>query len=409
VVGEGPGIYPAVYGVEASGTPLLVPRTPALAHATPTTDVVSLDWEDNTEADFSHYEVYRAIANGAFSLYEANQTTSDFVDNNVQSQIEYRYQIVAVDNDGYQSDPTAPVSAYAATFDGGILIVDEITYDALMPDEAGQLAWFDSLFGGVQYTSLRNDASGDAMSCMQAGRYSSVFWMDDDLSSKFIYDSDDSLRWYVQNPVNLLVEGWRTMTYWYQHADPGTMLYDYFGISSYTMNQAQDFAGATGLNGWPDIQVDLTNPFGNLPYIPIMTLRPGTVPIYSFDSNSDDPTFEGQPCAVMVNDGDQKRILLGFPLHHLTAGSAEALVAYAAAQFGEGPLVIVAGDLNNDGDCDPVDLSVMVDHMFSGGAPPVHANSADVNGDCTYDPVDLSYFVDFFFSGGLAPVMGCVE
>ncbi len=409
VVGDAPGGYPAVYGVEASGVPLLIPRTPMAARTDPGDHKIDLDWADNREADFSHYRIYRAEGMGAFVLYQDNVDLSAFTDDFVTPQTEYHYQISAVDTDGFESDPSPTISGYAATFDGGILVVDEIKDDAAMPSETGQASWIDSLFGDLNYRIIRNDTSGAALDRNQAGRYSSIFWLDDDLSAKLIGASEDSLKWYADNPGNLLVEGWRTMYFWGLEADPGTMYYDDFGISSFVLNSAQDFAGATGLNGWPDVVVDMSNPFGNLPYVPAMTLRAGAVPIYSFDSFSDNPAYEGEPCAVLYNDGEEKHILLGFPLYFLTEQSAINLVQYAAQLFGESVLVVVPGDMNGDMDVSPTDLSYLVDHLYAGGVAPAHPNAADVNGDCRFDPIDLAYFVDFFFNGGSPPQMGCVQ
>jgi len=72
---------------------------------------------------------------------------------------------------------------------------------------------------------------------------------------------------------------------------------------------------------------------------------------------------------------------------------------------GNGCCVGNRGDINGDSaDADPVDLSYLVDFLFSGGAAPVCNEEADLNGDLSpADPVDLSYLVDFLFSGGAAP------
>jgi len=64
----------------------------------------------------------------------------------------------------------------------------------------------------------------------------------------------------------------------------------------------------------------------------------------------------------------------------------------------------VCGDANGDGFADPVDLSYLVDFLFSGGPFPDPA--ADVNCDNAVDPVDLSFFVDWLFSGGIEPCQG---
>jgi len=63
------------------------------------------------------------------------------------------------------------------------------------------------------------------------------------------------------------------------------------------------------------------------------------------------------------------------------------------------------GDMNGDGsNADPVDLAYLVDHLFSGGEPPVCVTEADVNGDGDMaNPVDLAYLVDHLFAGGPSP------
>jgi len=52
----------------------------------------------------------------------------------------------------------------------------------------------------------------------------------------------------------------------------------------------------------------------------------------------------------------------------------------------------------------PIDLSFLVDFLFSGGVGPQCDDEGDYNADgAVADPVDLSYFVDFLYSGGVAP------
>ncbi len=73
------------------------------------------------------------------------------------------------------------------------------------------------------------------------------------------------------------------------------------------------------------------------------------------------------------------------------------------------PLAFTTGDVNNDGiAAGPVDLSYMVDWLFSGGAAPMPDDrSADLNCDGAANPIDLAYFVDYLFSGGAAPCDIC--
>jgi len=87
-------------------------------------------------------------------------------------------------------------------------------------------------------------------------------------------------------------------------------------------------------------------------------------------------------------------------------------VSQGTFSLGDGPVHLAfnyqPGDINGDWVADPVDLSAMVDFLFSGGTSarwPIWRG--DVNGDgAVVDPVDLSYFVDFLYSGGAKPRMG---
>jgi hypothetical protein len=65
------------------------------------------------------------------------------------------------------------------------------------------------------------------------------------------------------------------------------------------------------------------------------------------------------------------------------------------------------GDENGDGAVDVFDVIMLIDYVFSGGAPPNPASVADVNGDCVADVFDVIYLIDHVFSGGPAPVPGC--
>ena len=127
VVGDAPDGYPAIYAVEDSLTPLIIPRAPRLLVASPTLDAISLDWADSPEADLAAYRIYRSIEGMPFVLYRDGIATSTFTDTGVVGQTRYDYLITAVDHDGYESSNSESSGSWPATFDGGILIADEIT------------------------------------------------------------------------------------------------------------------------------------------------------------------------------------------------------------------------------------------------------------------------------------------
>jgi hypothetical protein len=411
VVGEAPDGYPAVYSVEGSETPLSVPRPPNSLTAEPGVGQISLDWGDNREADFAYYRLYRQFEGLNWILYQDNLQTSSFTDTAVLPQINHVYKVTAVDLDGNESDYSNEVSAYAATFDGGILVVDDITQEGGLPTQEAQEAYFDTIFGDTPFDIYRVETYDTALTRSAAGRYSSIFWFDDDFGTKVIGSSEDTLSWYAGFTDNLFVCGSETIRYWTPSPlSPGDLLYDEFGLSAYTVNNTFDFAGAVGQNGWPSIEVDTNNIFGgNLPLIPKLTPRAGATVIYTFDSFSDDPAFEGQPCGLLYQTAGGFRIILAFPLYHMNHSEVESLIAYAKAQFGETASVTQNGDVDGSGVVDFSDLVYMIDYFFRGGPPPVDMNAADVNASCSVNVVDASYLVAYLFLNGPEPQQGCVQ
>ena len=248
VVGTIPDGYPAVYAVEGSEYPYIVPRAPTQVAAEPELNSVAINWADNREADFHHYRIYRGIEDLALVMQADNVMTSEYQDNDVMGQIGYTYKIMAVDNDGYESDLSEPSYAIPATFDGGILVVDEIRQGGGMPTQPVQEAWISEVMATTPYNLIILEATGDRLSRNDAGQYSSIFWFDDDFSPKLINESNDTLAWYTDYETNLFLSGFRTIEYWHESpTSPGMLLYDEFGLHSYTVHAAFDFAVYTDL------------------------------------------------------------------------------------------------------------------------------------------------------------------
>ncbi len=69
----------------------------------------------------------------------------------------------------------------------------------------------------------------------------------------------------------------------------------------------------------------------------------------------------------------------------------------------------VPGDINSDLSINPVDVVLIVNFVYKGGAEPLVMNSADVNGDCAANPVDVVFMVNYVYKsiGTLLP--GCID
>ena len=84
------------------------PAVPTGLNASAGVNAVELSWERNTESDFKEYRVLRAEGDGPFTQIAAGLDAPLYSDTTVQSGKRYRYRIVAVDQLGNASEPSAP-------------------------------------------------------------------------------------------------------------------------------------------------------------------------------------------------------------------------------------------------------------------------------------------------------------
>jgi hypothetical protein len=74
---------------------------------------IELAWTRNTESDFKEYRVLRSDAGGPFVQIAAGLDAPEYSDRAVQSGKPYRYEVVAVDQNGNASAASAPVEMIA--------------------------------------------------------------------------------------------------------------------------------------------------------------------------------------------------------------------------------------------------------------------------------------------------------
>lgn len=412
-----PNGYPSLYVEENTAESYVEPRIPDVVDAAPDLNMVKLTWRANQEADLSHYRIFRRETEVApFELYQDNVTDTVFEDTGIVGQTYYRYRITAVDLDGFESPMAEEVVSAAATFDGGILVIDE-TKDAYgVPDEAGQEVYYRGVFGTIPIDLYRIPDEYSPISRSVIGQYSSVFYFDDEFPNfKYLWYNSDTVKWYTDYVDNVFISGFRTIEYWGQNPPygPGELIYDEFGVYNNTLVTAQEFAGAFGQNGWPNAVIDMGNPLGYLPYISTLEAGPGAQVIFTYDSQTDDPSLEGQPVGLLVDSPEGYRIVLAFPIYHLTQESAEAIIDYARTLFGEEAPPLSPGDINRNGSVNISDVTYLVSWLFGvpNGPAPEDMNLADVNANCSVNIADLTYMVEYLFGipQGPAPQMGCVN
>ncbi len=74
---------------------------------------IELAWTRNTESDFNEYRVLRSVEGGPFVEIARGLDAPVYSDHALQTGKHYRYEIVAVDQDGHVSAPSVPVEIIA--------------------------------------------------------------------------------------------------------------------------------------------------------------------------------------------------------------------------------------------------------------------------------------------------------
>lgn len=411
VLGENSQGHGPIYLPEDSGVSYVEPRAPRGFVVEPDSARIELTWRSNSELDLDHYKILRRESGGGWQILVPSLTDTFYVDYAVVGHTLYEYSVLAIDNLNNESDTTAVAGAVPATFDGGILFVEETAAGGLNPTELKQAAFYDSVFTGIVNTKQQIGPTNQYLSRSLAGQYSSVVWFDDDISSHLFVVSLDSMRWYLGFATSLMLAGFQSV-YWLSGnglQGPGDFVYDEFGITRVTENSALDFVGATGVNGWPNLSLKTGSPFnGVLPSVAVFETRPGATPIYNYDSQSNNPLYEGKTAGVIYSSTTGKRIALSFPIYYLTASSAQALMAKVAAEFGE-EVGRPFGDVNGNGIVNILDVVALISYLYKSGPAPNDLNYADPDGSCVINILDITYLIASIYKGGPAPVAGCVE
>ena len=395
----------------SSGSPHLFPRVPENFTAEPGLNMVVLNWQANIELDFSHYKILRTLDGIGYNweVLEDNYKDTFYVDSDVAAQNEYFYKLLAYDYDMNESDSTDMVRAFPATLDGGVLLVDETIPCGDIPGEALQIAFFYNVFD-TAFTTVKIDSTSDALRRSVAGQYNPVFWIDDDNCVQALISSVDTLDWFLGFETDFFLAGWRTIydltgtRYFFS----GNFYYDKLGLHYINECPLQDFIGATGQEGWPDLEVRPDAPnSGRMEDISIFEAAPGAEAIYRFISNTSHQYFDNKPVGIAYDTHYGKRVVLGFPLYFLTESSAQALIAKTFEYFAEES--VLYGDVNGDWITNIFDITYITSYLYLDGPPPIIMNNGDINGDCTINIFDVTYYISYLYLDGPEPVEGCVE
>ncbi|MCK4255319.1 T9SS type A sorting domain-containing protein [candidate division WOR-3 bacterium] len=321
------------------------PLPPQDVDASPSHMSIQLGWRDNWETDLIGYNVYRK--EGASGTYEMINDSiipeAGLIDTLIDSGVWYYYVVTAVDSDGLESEYSNPDSALPMSFDEGILLVDE-TWDG--PGNPGNPTdnmvdeFYRDLFSEINLDFDEWDVDSQGTPEISTiGRYSLIVWYADHYVQPLASNFVPSLTRYLDAGGKLWFIGWRPVldivgsgTYPFTFGD-GDFLFDYLGCDTAYESFSYEFIGASGLSGYPDIDIDtskIPSSWDGMMYIDVFS---GEDAVYSFQSLNQESEYQGRPCALRCINDDYKAIFFGFPLYFTNA--TQILVSKVLEDLGE--------------------------------------------------------------------------
>ncbi len=345
----------SIYKSELTGRPRVIPLAPAGLSAQTGYFQISLSWQANKEADFSHYNLYRSLTSGSgYDLLATGLKGLFYVDSTVQGGIWYHYRLTGVDTTGNESSMSDEVQMIAITLDQGILVIDEAGNSRGIPpfpsSDLQQDSFYSEVFSGYKASFYEYTTVAQKPGITVAGPYSTIVWLDDDfMKSNFVDNADyELIKDYIGYGGRFILFSWtglRSFKGLPRTFLPGSFVYDYLHITWANENVLNDFVEAASLDtsSYPDLEVDTSRAIvrelygwgGRLAYVNVFNLRSGATPLYTYDSYAGDTAFEGKVCGLKYAGLDYKLAFFGFPLFYMDKSEAKQIVSSLMRDFGE--------------------------------------------------------------------------
>lgn len=321
-----------------TGTPNLLPVTPAGFSDTPALHAVQLNWTANQELDLAGYRLYRGTAlEGPFTLATPDLITQTmYFDQSVADLQYYYYILTAVDQTNNESAPTGMIKTRAITLNQGILIVDETHNNpgntVFAPNDAVSDQFFDSVLHNFTRTQYDTETQ-DTLRLCDIGVYSSILWHGNDAGTlSYPFAVRDEIRKYIMNGGKVLVTSYfptkafdSNNNYPFTFSD-GNFLYDMFGIGHTAYQTSARFRYALPeTSGYPSLTVDSLKTVlplaGHIYNIESIGANASANDIYFYGSDyantESQGSMNGMAVGVYFNQGCGKSVVLSFPLYNM--------------------------------------------------------------------------------------------
>ncbi len=110
--------------VEAQMPDVTSPETPLIKNAYAEGNTISIEWVANVEPDLACYMLYRTNKDGDLELLDKNinKTITEYKDNSVLRDVEYKYQLAAIDSSDNESSLSKEYSALLKSQKEGVAV-----------------------------------------------------------------------------------------------------------------------------------------------------------------------------------------------------------------------------------------------------------------------------------------------
>lgn len=355
--------YPGMR-IYSGETPQSLPKAPQGLIDSPNTQSIRISWKANTELDVVSYSIYRKLGQSDNWSCIGSVASPDtcFTDPNIMANQEYYfYQIYAIDNQGYISPPSEPLSSRLVSLNSGILIVDESknfsSTNPFLPSDSAVDEFYNDLlqgYGPINFIDLEENDS--ILRLADIGIYSSVLWHGNDKSDySYPHQIQQALRDYIYLGGQVLFSiyfpshAFELNTIYPNSFIPGSFTYDVLGVCEVDYHSGARFKYATPTSDvFPSLSVDnektISSLAGHIMGVEgFQTVNPQeSIYLYASDYSSDinQGILNGSCVGIMRTYGSGKLICLSFPLFNMLREDAEAFVDYVFSTVFEEPSVV---------------------------------------------------------------------